>query len=132
MKLIDKLAWIEIADGRILSTRTRGNDAWYIPGGKREGNESDQEALAREIREELSVSLLTDSMAHYGDFEAHAHGHPSDVRVRMQCYTAKYSGELQASSEIEEFGWLTTADIDRISPVDRAIFARLLEEGKIR
>lgn len=48
MELIDKLAWIYIKDKKILSTRSKGKDAWYIPGGKRELGESDHEALFRE------------------------------------------------------------------------------------
>ena len=132
MTLIDKLAWIENRDGAILSTRSRGKRTWYIPGGKREGNESDQQALAREIREELSVDLVLPSIRHYGDFEEQADGHMPGVRVCMQCYTAAYVGRILAASEIEEVGWLTTANIDTVSPVDRLIFAQLKSEGRIR
>ena len=53
MTLIDKIAWIELADGKILSTRSRGKDVYYLPGGKREPGESDIDALVRELREEL-------------------------------------------------------------------------------
>ena len=37
MKLIDKIAWLLIKDGKVLSTRSFGKDAYYFPGGKREG-----------------------------------------------------------------------------------------------
>jgi 8-oxo-dGTP diphosphatase len=47
----------------------------------------------------------------------------------MTCFTASFTGELAAASEIEELAWLTTADADRISPVDRIIFAHLHEAG---
>jgi hypothetical protein len=43
MKYIDKLAWIHIVDRQILSTRSKGKDTYYIPGGKREGDESDHD-----------------------------------------------------------------------------------------
>ena len=131
METIDKLAWIEIQDRRILSTRSRGKDVWYIPGGKREGGESDAEALIREVREELSVDLVPESIAHYGDFEAQAHGHPEGVRVRMQCYRAAYVGRLEPASEIAAMDWLTSADMDRIAPVDIEIFTQLRAEGAI-
>lgn len=85
---IDKLAWIYVKDGKILSTRSAGKDMWYIPGGKREGNETDEQALVREIREELSVDLTPETMRHYGTFEAQAHGKPEGTIVRMTCYTA--------------------------------------------
>jgi len=39
MKIIDKLAWIEIKDGKILSTKSFGKEKYYIPGGKREAAE---------------------------------------------------------------------------------------------
>ncbi len=58
MKLIDKLAWIEIKDNSILLTKSYGKDKFYIPGGKREEDESDEGALTREIYEELSRRLL--------------------------------------------------------------------------
>lgn len=33
MTTIDKIAWIHIDHGKILSTRSRGKDVYYIPGG---------------------------------------------------------------------------------------------------
>ncbi|MDJ1505473.1 hypothetical protein [Xanthocytophaga agilis] len=46
MKTIDKLAWIELKNKSILSTRTSGKDKYYIPGGKRELGETDVQAFA--------------------------------------------------------------------------------------
>jgi ADP-ribose pyrophosphatase YjhB (NUDIX family) len=122
MKQIDKLAWIEIKDKKILSTRSFGKDKYYIPGGKREANETDLEALTREIKEELSVDLEANSLNFVGVFEAHAHGHEAAVSVKMTCYIANYTGAMKASSEIEEIIWLTTADRNKISAVDQLIF----------
>lgn len=131
MKQIDKLAWIEIKDKKILSTRSFGKDKYYIPGGKREGNETDLEALTREIKEELSVDLDTNSLQFIGIFEAHAHGHEATVSVKMTCYSAKYKGALKANAEIEEIIWLTTADKDYISEVDQLIFDFLQQNDLI-
>ena len=130
--MIDKIAWIHLEDGRVLGTRSKGKGTYYLPGGKREPGESDVETLVREIREELSVEIDETSAEHVGTFEAQAHGHTSGVTVRMTCYTASFAGELAAASEIEELAWLTTADADRISPVDRIIFAHLNEAGLLR
>lgn len=55
MRIIDKLAWIAIDNKMVLSTRSFGKDKFYIPGGKREAGESDEQALLREIKEELNV-----------------------------------------------------------------------------
>ena len=38
MKEIDKIAFIYLKDKKILSTLSKGKDAYYIPGGKRDGN----------------------------------------------------------------------------------------------
>ena len=90
MTPIDKIAWIRLEDGKILSTRSRGKDVYYIPGGKREPGETDVQALVREIREELDVAIAPDSATHAGTFQAQAHGHPAGLEVRMTCYTADY------------------------------------------
>jgi len=127
MDIIDKLAWIEIIDGKILSTKSYGKDKFYIPGGKRESGESDIEALSREISEELSVKLLSNSLEYIGTFEAQADNHPDGVIVKMTCYTGKYLGELSANSEIEFIEWLTYNDMDKISEVDKIIFDYLKE-----
>ena len=39
--MIDKIAWVHLVGGRILSTRSRGKAVYYLPGGKREPGESD-------------------------------------------------------------------------------------------
>ena len=46
--VIDKIAWIHLDDGKILSTRSRGKDVYYLPGGKREPGETDLDTLVRE------------------------------------------------------------------------------------
>ena len=130
-KVIDKLAWIHIVDQHILSTRSKGKDTYYIPGGKREQGETDEAALIREIQEELSVDLLPETITYFGRFEAQAHGQAEGVIVQMTCYTAEYTGELHPSHEIEEMVWLQHRDKERSSPVDKIIFDYLKNEGLI-
>jgi 8-oxo-dGTP diphosphatase len=127
--VIDKVAWIQLESGRVLGARSRGKDIYYLPGGKRDTGESDVETLVREVREELSVEIDAMSAEHIGTFEAQAHGREPGVIVRMACYTASFAGELMAANEIEEVSWLTTADVDRVSAVDRIVFAHLHEAG---
>lgn len=132
MKMIDKVAFLYLKDGEILSTRSKGKDKYYIPGGKREGNETNLETLVREVKEELSVDIREESAEFYGIFEAQAHGKAEGVRVKMTCYTAEFEGELKADSEIAEIVWLTYGDLDLISPVDQLIFADLHEKGLLK
>ena len=131
MTLIDKIAWIRLEDGKILSTRSRGKDVYYIPGGKRKRGETDIQALVREIREELDVAIAPDSAVHAGTFQAQAHGRAAGVDVRMTCYTAGYQGTLAPSSEVDELVWLTYADRGRVSAVDQLIFYHLYLNGEL-
>ena len=132
MKLIDKIAWLLMKDGKVLSTRSFGKDAYYFPGGKREGAEGDLETLVREIKEELSVDIIPETAKLYGIFEAQAHGKAEGILVRMTCYTAEYSGELQPASEIEEMIWFDSTGAEKSSPVDKLIFKDLLDKKLIR
>jgi len=131
LRVIDKLAWIHLEDKQILSTRSKGKDTYYIPGGKREKGESDKEALKREIREELSIDLLPETITFFGTFEAQAHGQAEGVIVQMTCYTANFTGEIRAASEIDEVVWLHYSDKECVSPVDKIIFAYLKDKGLI-
>lgn len=131
MKIIDKIAWIEIQDKKILSARSKGKSIFYLPGGKREKGESDEAALMREIQEELDVQLIESSLAFIGHFQAQAHGHKEGVMVSMLCYSGQYEGELNASAEIEEIRWLEMKDEAIISPVDKIIFRWLYERKLI-
>ena len=117
--MIDTVAWVRVENGRILCARPRGKDVFYIPGGKREGRESDLEALRREITEELTVMLLPGTVRHAGTYEA---AQPDGVLVRMSCYTGDYSGTLTPSSEIAELAWFSYADRPRVPPVDQFLF----------
>ncbi|MDT0309908.1 NUDIX domain-containing protein [Streptomyces sp. DSM 44917] len=130
--IIDTVAWVHVADGRVLAARTRGRSLFYIPGGKREPGESDLQALAREVHEELSVTLVPGTEAHFGTFTAEADDRPAGTLVRMACYTAEHRGEPVASREIEEIAWLSLADRERTPPVDHAVFDALARAGRLR
>jgi 8-oxo-dGTP diphosphatase len=123
--IIDKVAWVHIGNGRVLCARSRGKDSYYLPGGKREPGETDNDTLVREIEEELSVRLKPETIVYFGSFEAQAHGKSEGVVVKMTCYTADYGGTLTPASEINEIAWLAYADRERVSPVVQIIFDRL-------
>lgn len=127
-RLIDTVAWVLIEHGRILCARPRGKDVFFIPGGKREGGESDLQTLLREIDEELTVALLPGTVTHVGTYEAELPGAPGGL-VRMACYTADYTGTLAPSSEIDEIAWFDYADRARVPPVDQLLFDDLAAAG---
>lgn len=131
MKEIDKIAFIYLKDGKILSTLSKGKDTYYIPGGKREGKETDVQTLIRECKEELNIDIIKDTIKYYGTFEAQAHGKAEGILVKMTCYMASFEGNVQPSSEIQEIKWLTYNDLNKISPVDKLIFKDLYEKGLI-
>lgn len=131
MKKIDKIAFIYLKDRKILSTLSKGKDTYYIPGGKREGTEKDEETLIRECKEELTIDIKKDTIKYYGTFEAQAHGKSEGVVVKMTCYMAEFDGEIEADSEIKEIRWLDYSNLDIISPVDKLIFRDLYEKNLI-
>src|SRR6266404_3043813 len=109
---IDKPALVEIKNGKILVARSKKNpDTFYMPGGKPERKEdgtteTDQEALIREIREELNIELKPETIKPFGSFEAQAHGRPEGTIVRMNCYKSEYEGEPKANPEESEIAEL--------------------------
>jgi 8-oxo-dGTP diphosphatase len=125
------VAWVRVENGRILCARSRGKDVFYIPGGKLETGETELDALLREIKEELAVDLIAETVRNFGTYRAQAHGQADGVVVVMSCYTAEYQGTPAASGEIEELDWLGYADRDRVAPVDQLLFDELLAAGQL-
>ena len=107
MKEIDKIAFIYLKDGKILSTLSKGKDAYYLPGGKREGSETDEETLVRECKEELTIDILKDTIKYYGTFEAQAHGKAEGILVKMTCYMADFERRSARNTRQE---WRNAAD----------------------
>ena len=119
-KVIDKLAWLYIQDGKLLSARSEDRTLYYIPGGKRELGESDEQALVREIKEEISVDLRPNTIKYAATFEAQADGKEEGVIVKLTCYFPEFEGALSASSEIEEilfidWSWKTQTKLNFVS-----------------
>jgi 8-oxo-dGTP diphosphatase len=127
--VIDTVAWVHLRNGRILCARPHAKDIFYIPGGKREGTESDLQTLRREITEELTVMLQPGTVTHVGTYQA---SQPDGMVVQMTCYTGEYSGTLAASSEIGELAWFCYADRPRVPPVDQLLFDDLHAAGQLR
>jgi 8-oxo-dGTP diphosphatase len=128
---IDKLAWIYIQEKQLLSTRSKGKEAYYLPGGKREAGESDAAALIRELKEELTIDLVPESINYIETFTAQADGKPVGVMVKMTCYEAEFAGKVTAASEIAELIWIDHGDYEKCSPVLKLILDWLRVRGLI-
>lgn len=131
MKEVDKIAFIETKNGQILSTKSKGKSKYYIPGGKRELRETDEQTLVREIEEELDVKIDKNTIEYVGTFKAQSDGAKDGIVVKMTCYKAKYDGVMKPTSEIEEIRWLNFKDFDIISEVDKKIFRFLKDNGQL-
>lgn len=111
-------------DGRIFATQ-RGygpwKDSWEFPGGKIEPGETPEEALVREIREELDTEIeVTGNMAHV------EYDYP-DFHLSMDCLECRIlSGELTLK-EHESARWLLPEELDSVNwlPADRTLVSRL-------
>jgi len=128
MTILDVLAWICLKDKRILCARTRGNDVFYLPGGKREPKESDWEGLSREITEEMSVSLVEETLVEVLTVEEEAHGFAEPTWVIMKCFLAAYEGEIKPAAEIEEIAWLTTENLQQCAPATQRVLEHLANQ----
>lgn len=131
MNEIDKLAWLYIKNKRLLVARSKGKDTYYIPGGKREHGETDEQALIRETKEELSIDLLSHTIKHAGTFKAQAHEKPPGVMVKISCYYAKFTGEIKPNAEIEETHWLAHDETLKCSLATQMVLHWLRSVGKV-
>jgi 8-oxo-dGTP diphosphatase len=102
-------AVIRDAQGRLLTVRKAGAERFMLPGGKREPGEDDLAALARELHEELRVTLTGATLL--GHFEAAA-ANEAGARVRSHAYAATVDGEVAIASEIAELRWIELSSPD--------------------
>lgn len=125
MKVIRVAAAI-IRDGnRILATQ-RGygdmKDGWEFPGGKIEAGESSEEALIREIEEELGARISVDGYLMTVEYD-----YP-EFHLSMDCFLASVTdGEKIILKEHEAARWLAPGELDQVDwlPADSEIISRL-------
>lgn len=100
-----------VSKHRILFARSKKEPIlFYCVGGKVEKGETDEQALVREVKEEVNVELVASSIKYVKTFYGPA---PDGRPMRMACYDAKYRGTIVPSSEVEEIAWFTSADAQR-------------------
>lgn len=104
MKTIRVVAAVIRSEDKIFAT-ARGygefKGQWEFPGGKIEAGETPEEALAREIKEELETEIKVGSLIHTIDYD-----YPT-FHLSMDCYWCEIvKGDL-VLKEAEEARWLT-------------------------
>ncbi len=127
MKTIKVSAAIIHKDGYLYATRRAcGNfkGLWEFPGGKQEFGESSEDALLREIKEELNVDIKIERFLctinySYPEFD-----------LVMDCYLCKIaSGELHLSVH-DDAKWVSIKDLNTLSwlPAD-ILVVKEIEKG---
>ena len=127
MKSIEVVAAIIRKGEKVFATQ-RGygewKDWWEFPGGKIEQGESPEEALCREIREELSAEISVERFVCTVEYD-----YPK-FHLTMHCYLCSLQTEALHLNEHEAARWLTSEEMDSVEwlPADRevlkALFAR--------
>jgi 8-oxo-dGTP pyrophosphatase MutT (NUDIX family) len=120
-------AWVCVRDRRVLVVRPGYSDAFYLPGGKPEPGETDAEAAAREVGEEVGIVLDPADLTPFTEIVAPAHNRPAGTEVRLICFTGgKTDEEPAAAGEIGELAWFTSVDAGRCAPAIRLLLAELV------
>ena len=110
-KRIEVVAAI-ISDGDKMFATQRGygewKDWWEFPGGKMETGETPEEALRREIREELATEISVDNFLTTVEYD-----YPK-FHLTMHCYICKIKTGSLMLLEPEAARWLTLEELDSI------------------
>ena len=124
MKQIEVVAAIIRKEDKIFATQ-RGygdfKDWWEFPGGKMEAGETPEEALKREIREELSTEIMVDEFICTVEYD-----YPN-FHLTMHCFLCSLLTESLHLNEHEAARWLTKNDWESVKwlPADMIVIEKL-------
>ena len=129
MKQIEVVAAIIRKGNQIFATQ-RGygdfKDWWEFPGGKMESGETPEEALKREIREELSTEISVDELLCTVEYD-----YPK-FHLTMHCFLCSLLTDALHLNEHEAAKWLTHEELDSVKwlPADKVVVEELSLETK--
>lgn len=126
MKIIEVSAAIIIKDNKIFITE-RGygefKDFWEFPGGKLEENESKENALIREIKEELNAEIEIDKYLGKVEYDY------SSFYLKMHCFIAHLKNNQYTLLEHEAAKFISIEELDSVDflPADKLILNKIKE-----
>jgi 8-oxo-dGTP diphosphatase len=112
MKSINVVAAIIQKDNKVFATQRGYGDfkgAWEFPGGKIEGAESKEEALIREVKEELNTEISIDQYVTTVEYD-----YP-DFHLTMHCYLCSIIKGNLTLTEHMDAKWLDVSHIDSVN-----------------
>jgi len=127
MKTIEVVAAIIRKEDKIFATQ-RGygdfKDWWEFPGGKMEPGETPEEALLREIHEELDAEISIDKFLYTVDWD-----YPQ-FHLTMHCFMASLLNDALHLNEHEAARWLDMKDIHSVNwlPADEILLPMIVKE----
>lgn len=127
MKTIKVVAAVIRSNGRIFATQ-RGygefKDGWDFPGGKIEAGETPQQALVREIKEELDTEIKVGELIDTVEYD-----YPG-FHLSMDCFWAEIISGSLVLKEHEAAKWLAADELDTMDwlPADRDLIKRIKSE----
>lgn len=126
MKKINVVAALIVHDGRIFATQRGYGDwkgYWEFPGGKVEPGETSEEALVREIREELATEVRVERYVTTIEWD-----YPT-FHLSMRCYLCNVVAGTLTLLEHEAAAWLDREHLHDVQwlPADLSIISEVEE-----
>ena len=86
MRTLTTAGLIVIKDRKLLLAFSNNKQAFYLPGGKTDQGESTENALRREVSEELDITLDPEKIHYYTHITAPAFGELDGIIMEQDCF----------------------------------------------
>lgn len=129
---IHKAGGVLLSNKRFLVARSKGKDIFVAPGGKLEADETPEQALQRELREELGIDVSLDALSPFGTFYADAAGE-TGARLRMDVFlVSNWQRDIAPAHEVEEVRWIDSGDSLKLGSIfEHEVLPRLKQKALI-